>query len=178
MRVQSAQSAQPQESGATVSDSPILPQAPQPQQDSQPDPTAQPPPKPAAHQPSRFASEAAQQADISSSEVISPSPGQVDEPRANSLNEGPAAALVEGASDTLGQEGEQAIVPAQQRSSDLGLRQSGSFGSRAGHVPNQPQGPGQGFVEQPQDGRDGFDNDLGSGLSGVKQVRTVADVHA
>ncbi|KAL3136456.1 hypothetical protein ABBQ38_005712 [Trebouxia sp. C0009 RCD-2024] len=170
VRVQSAQSAQPQESGATVSDSPILPQAPQPQQDSQPDPTAQPPPKPAAHQPSRFASEAAQQADISSSEVISPSPGQVDEPRANSLNEGPAAALVEGASDTLGQEGEQAIVPAQQRSSDLGLRQSGSFGSRAGHVPNQPQGPGQGFVEQPQDGRDGFDNDLGSGLSGVKQV--------
>ena len=165
-------SAQPQDSAAAVSDRPILPKSALPQQDPPPDPTAQPPPKPTAHQPSRFATEATQQVDINSSGDPGPNTGALDEARQKPEEEVPAAALIKGGSDTLGQEAKQADAPAQQQSSDLGLRQSRSFESGAGRVPDQPQSPGQGFVEQPQDGSGGFDSELGSGLSGVKQVWT------
>lgn len=166
VRIQSAQSSQPPAAAAAVSDNPILPKSPVPRQDSRPDMVAQPATSAAAPQPSRFASEAAQRADISSSEGNGPNPGQSDEARQKPKEEEPPAALVKEPSDALDREAEQANTPAQQQSSDL--RQTGGVGAGAGRIPDQPQGLGQGSMEQPQDGN--FDNGLAPSLSGVKQV--------
>ena len=177
VRIQSAQNAQPSETPATVSDGPILSESSVPRQDSQPV-IAQSPAKPAAYQPSRFAAEAAQEADMSNGD-IRPESGQFDGTGQGLKEEEPTRTDVKGLSDTpwLSREAEQADAPAQQRmgtqqSFDSDSRQNEGFESRAGRLSDQPQGPGQAFSEQPQNGRGSFDNDPAPGLSGVKQVLT------
>ena len=176
VRIQSAQSAQPSETAAAVSDGPILSKSSVPQQDSQPV-MAQSPTKSAAYQPSRFAAEAAQEADISNGDSR-PESGQFDGTGQGLKEEESSRTGAKGPSDTpwLGKTAEQADAPAQQRmgnqqSLDSDSREREGFESRAGQLSDQPQGPGQGFSEQPQDVR-GFDNDPAPGLSGVKQVLT------
>lgn len=172
VRIQSAQSAQPAETAA--SDDPIMSQASVSQQDPQLE-MAQSAAKPAAYQPTRFAAEAAQEADISSGDAPSES-GQFGNGQGLDAAE-PSAPGAQGLSETpgLGRGAEQ--VDAQQhvvtqQSSDLDSRQAQGFEGRAGRLPDQLLGPGQGFAEQAPDGRGGFANDAAPGLSGVKQVMT------
>ena len=172
VRLQSAQSVQPSEAAAAVSDSPSLSKSTLPQQASQLV-EAESPAKSASYQPTRFATEAAREADVSNGDT------QFDATRQGHQEEETAAAVAKGPSDTpwLGREAEQANEPAQppmvtQQSSDFDSRQSGGFEGRAGRIPDQPQGPGQGSLEQPQhgSGTDAIDSNAAPGLSGVEQV--------
>ena len=177
VRIQSAQSAQPSETAAAVPDSPILSKPSVPQQDSQPV-IAQSPAKSAAYQPSRFAAEAVQEGDISNGDTR-PDSGKFDGTGQRQKEEEVSGTGAKGPTDTpwLDREAEQAGAPAQQRlgtqqSIDSDSRQGGGFDSRAGRLSDQPQGPGQGFSERPEDGQGAFTNDSAPGLSTVKQVLT------
>ena len=181
-RMMSAPSAQPSEVATAVPDSPIQSRVPVSPQELQPV-AAQSPVRSAAYQPSRFASEASQEADISNGDSAF-TQGGLDNTRQGVSQQGPAATVARGLSDTpwLGGEAEQAdddLPPQQQFVSEQSLgadsvassngRQEEGF-SRAGRLQEQPQSPGQGFLEQPQEGRSSFGSDSNPGLSGVKQV--------